>query len=33
MTRLAKLSHLARREYLRLMLDCGVSVLVYWDGA
>lgn len=32
MTRQAKLSHIAHREYVRLMLDCGVAVLVYWEG-
>jgi len=33
MTRLAKLTHFARREYVRLMLDCGVAVLVFHEEA
>lgn len=32
MTRLAKLNHFARREYVKLMIDCGVAVLVVWEA-
>ncbi len=31
MTRLKKLLHYAHREYIKLMMSCGVEALTIWD--
>jgi hypothetical protein len=31
MTRINKLTHIARREYIKLMMACGVQVLEIWE--
>lgn len=31
MTRLAKLTHSTRREYIALMMACGCQALIFWE--